>query len=396
MAEAQTGIPTEIVPPILRDKVGPEAPKRLRQAIARAQVPMPPAQLGVALGVLAHDADREISTTAVSSLRDLPRSVMQALAGGQLHARILDVYARVLSNDLDVMRALLRNEACHDSTIEWMARSLRGPILPNIGTNQRRLLRSPKIIEGLINNPATPTPTVAAVLETAIRNRLDLGMIQNAKVLAEGFFGKIDDMLIAQAGEELVLKKEEGLEAEVMEALLREGVRGAEEEKAEEEKAEEEAKEVPEERKPEKKAEPEEEETKVLWRLVAKMNMAQKVRLAMVGDINARKILIRDVKRSVFMTVLRSPRLTKREISSFAMNKALNEDIIRFIAKQREWTKNYRTRMGLIRNPKCPPSQALTFLRSLSQKDLAKIARAKDVPTYVARAAKVAVEKKMK
>ena len=75
--------------------------------------------------------------------------------------------------------------------------------------------------------------------------------------------------------------------------------------------------ETKEEEKPARKPqEPQEEEegSTALWKLISKMNMAQKVRLAMVGDINARKLLIRDVKRSVYMTVLRSPRLTVKEI----------------------------------------------------------------------------------
>jgi hypothetical protein len=400
MTQAPVGIPEDIIPPILRDKVGPQAPERLRQLISRAQLPMPPAQLGVALGVLAHDSNREIADTAVKSLQDLPRSVMQALAGSGLHARILDVYARIFSKDLDILRALLRNEACSDTSVQWMAKTLRGPILPNIGTNQRRLIRSPKIIEALINNPATPTPTVAATLETAIRNQLDLGTIKNARALAEGFFGKLDDMLSPEAvEEELKLSVEEGLEEEFMEELLSRpeqgGPRGpkSEDEKvelADEEAGNEQAEDAPKQLSEEKK----EEKSNVLWRLIGQMNMAQKVRLAMVGDINARKLLIRDVKRSVYMTVLRSPRLTEKEIASFAKNKALNEDIIRFIASNRDWTKAYSTKMGLIFNPKCPPSQAINFVRTVRHGDLMKIARAKDVPAYVVRAAKQILERK--
>ena len=403
MAQGQAGIPDDIIPPILRDKVGPQAPERLRLLVARAQVPMPPAQLGVALGVLVHDANREIADAAVSSMQDLPRSVMQALSGSALHARILDVYARVLSNDLDVLRALLRNESCSDKTIRWMAKSLRGPILPNIGTNQRRLLRSPKIIEALINNPATPTPTVASTLETAIRNQLELSTIRNAKALAEGFFGKIDDMLNEdKPAEEIELEVEEGLDEKLMEQVLNHQDRSSstaastKAEESEEIEAQEQLEEKEEEKAKKKEPEPEEEEegSSALWKLVSKMNMAQKVRLAMVGDINARKLLIRDVKRSVYMTVLRSPRLTVKEIGNFAKNKSLNEDIIRYIASNRDWTKAYSTKLGLIYNPKCPPNVAMAFVRTVRHNDLMKIARAKDVPAYVARAAKQVLERK--
>tara|TARA_B100000674_G_scaffold492126_1_gene511505 strand:+ start:390 stop:1397 length:1008 start_codon:yes stop_codon:yes gene_type:complete len=334
-------------------------------------------------------------------MRDLPRSVMKALAGSKLHARILDVYARILSSDLDVLRALLRNEACSDKTVRWMAKSLRGPILPNIGTNQRRLLRDPKIIEALINNSATPTPTVAATLETAIRNDLDLATIRNAKTLAEGFFGKLDDMSSDEKSEE-ELQVEEGLDEGLMEQVLNHQTRSSQTdavtEKAEEKEPEpEKAIETKEEEKPARKPqEPQEEEegSTALWKLISKMNMAQKVRLAMVGDINARKLLIRDVKRSVYMTVLRSPRLTVKEIGNFAKNKSLNEDIIRYIANNRDWTKAYSTKLGLIYNPKCPPNIAMAFVRSVRHNDLMKIARAKDVPAYVARTAKQVLERK--
>lgn len=383
-------IPDDIIPAILRDKIGPDASPRLRKLIARAQVPMPPAQLGVALCVLAHDPDPELANTAIASLRDLPRSVVQALAGSQLHPRLLDVFARALSNDLDLLRALLRNESCEDDTISWMARKLRGPILANIGTNQRRLLRSPAIIESLINNVATPTPTIAAVLEAAIRNDLDLGTIRNAKALAEGFFGETGDMLRRQRdSKESDPAVNEGIEAADMESLLvQQQVQPSPQTEVDSPVSEE-----PVASRPAKAADKkeDEDESKALWQLIAKMSMAQKVRLATVGDVNARKLLIRDVKRSVFMTVLKSPRLTAREISTFASNKTLNEDVISYISRKREWTKAYSTRIALVKNPKCPANQALVFLKTLRHQDLMKLARAKDVPAYIARGAKTAI-----
>ena len=401
MTEHQTGMQEDIIPPILRDKVGPDAPERLRLLVARAQVPMPPAQLGVALGVLVYDSNQEIAESALHSMRDMPRSVMKALSGSALHSRILDVYARVLSNDIEVLRALLRNEACSDTTVRWMANTLRGPILTNVGTNQRRLLRSPDIIEALINNAATPTPTIAAVLETAIRNKLDLSTIKNATTLAEGFFGKIDDMLSSTAAaENRPQALEEGLDEGLMAQVLSHQTRHGKDTKSEEPVSTNVKDEPERETAEEKRATPsdqpiEEEETSTaLWKLISKMNMAQKVRLAMVGDINARKLLIRDVKRSVYMTVLRSPRLTVKEIGNFAKNKSLNEDIIRYIASNRDWTKAYSTKLGLIYNPKCPPNIALGFVRAMRHNDLMKIARAKEVPAYVSRAAKQVLERK--
>ena len=113
----------------------------------------------------------------------------------------------------------------------------------------------------------------------------------------------------------------------------------------------------------------------------------------MLGDINVRKMLIRDPKKTISMAVLKSPRLTDKEISDYAKNKALNEDIIRMIAKSREWTRNYATKLALLHNPKCPANMALSFLKMLRKKDVLAISRAKDVPAHVVRQAKAIIEK---
>ena len=45
-------IPPDAIPPDFLAKVGPDAPRKLKVMIAKAVVPMPPDQLGVALAVL--------------------------------------------------------------------------------------------------------------------------------------------------------------------------------------------------------------------------------------------------------------------------------------------------------------------------------------------------------
>jgi len=85
---------------------------------------------------------------------------------------------------------------------------------------------------------------------------------------------------------------------------------------------------------------------------------------------------------------MKSPRLTDKEISDYAKNKALNEEVIRMIATNREWTHSYATKIALIENPKCPSALATGFLRVMTQKDIKGFARSHDVPGYIARAAK--------
>jgi hypothetical protein len=387
--------PAALIPAELQNKVGPDVPRKLRLLVARAQLPMPPSQLGVALAILARDQDQELAEAAAASLRDVPRTVMHELADSHLHGEILDTFARLLSHDLNVLRSVLRNESSIDSTIVWMAKTLRGPILMNIGANQRRYLREPDIVNALIHNPATSTPTCAIVLETYIRNGNDISQIPGAVAMAEGFFGDLDDLKMgnrARSATQELMAEGPGIDDRVVEELI---TRGSEAKTSTEQKDTE----APEEadtsptpaRKPVEK-EPDEERG-TLFNKIQKMNMAQKVRLAMLGDVNARKLLIRDPKKTISTAVLKSPRLTDKEIATYAKNKALHEDIIRTIAKKRKWTRNYATKLALLHNPKCPPNMALTFLKSLRKKDILAISRAKGVPAHVVRQAKAIIEK---
>ena len=118
------------------------------------------------------------------------------------------------------------------------------------------------------------------------------------------------------------------------------------------------------------------------------MSVSQKVRLAMVGDANVRKVLIRDPKKLVALAVLRSPRITEGEVTTFASNKTLSDELLTTICRNRNWVKDYATRKALVFNPKTPISFSMTFLRQLSPKDLKDASSSRDVSQTVARTAK--------
>lgn len=389
-------IPAELLP-----RVGPDAPAKAKLMVAKALLPMPPDQLGVALGVLARDPDEAIAEAARASLGDLPRNVLESLAGGASPGLVLDVFAHVLSEDVDLLRILIRNEATADETVRWMARSLRGDVLPIIAANQRRLIREPLIIAALVANAATPTPTLAPVIETALRNDVDTSRIPGFKQLAEAFFGDLSHIQTAHAARadggdeardeasvqeaptltlELSPDAQGGADEDHLETLLR--LSAAEPDPSDEDRL---LRRVHQDQEDE---EAEDDDKKSLWGKINDMNVPQKVRLALMGDASARAILIRDAKKTVAMATIRSPRMTLKEVAGFAQNKAIAEDVIRHIARNREWTKNYSVRLALVKNPKCPTSQAVNFLAGLRNQDIRNLARARNVPAYVARAAK--------
>ena len=54
------------------------------------------------------------------------------------------------------------------------------------------------------------------------------------------------------------------------------------------------------------------------------------------------------------MSVIRSPSITDGEIIAAASNRALCDDVIRYIANSREHIKDYAVKQALVNNPKCP------------------------------------------
>jgi HEAT repeat protein len=124
-------------------------------------------------------------------------------------------------------------------------------------------------------------------------------------------------------------------------------------------------------------------EEKGIIRKLAKMNVAQRVKLALLGTREERAILIRDPSKVVFRAVLSSPKLTEMEIESFAALKNVSQDVLRLISMNRKFMKNYTVTRNLAGNPRVPIDVSLPLLKHLLPNDLRSIAVSRDVPDTV-------------
>ncbi|MFZ5863251.1 MAG: hypothetical protein ACOYXR_10480 [Nitrospirota bacterium] len=120
---------------------------------------------------------------------------------------------------------------------------------------------------------------------------------------------------------------------------------------------------------------------------VTRMNVAQKVKFAFRADKEGRTLLLKESSRLVLMAVLNSPKITEQEIESLAKSRNVSEEILRAIARRREWMAKYSIKQGLASNPKTPVSIAMGLLASLTTRDLAFLAKDKGVPEPVRNAA---------
>lgn len=113
---------------------------------------------------------------------------------------------------------------------------------------------------------------------------------------------------------------------------------------------------------------------------LAKMTVAQRVQFAMKGGSEARRTLIRDNNKVVQRAVLQSPRLTDQEVEAFASMSSLTDEILRNIANNRNFRKNYTVVRNLINNPKTPIDVSLHMLPILNAIDLKRLTTNKNVP----------------
>jgi hypothetical protein len=127
-------------------------------------------------------------------------------------------------------------------------------------------------------------------------------------------------------------------------------------------------------------AEPDAQRRQTLLQKIGRMTMAQRVQFAMKGGSDARRTLIRDSNKVVQRAVIQSPRLTDQEVEAFASMANLTDEILRLIAGNRAFRKNYVVVRNLMNNAKCPLDVTLHMLPMLNPVDLKKLSMNKNVP----------------
>lgn len=127
-------------------------------------------------------------------------------------------------------------------------------------------------------------------------------------------------------------------------------------------------------------AEADVERRQTLIQRLHKMRVVERIKLALTGNREERLTLIRDPNKLVQRAVLQSPKLTDQEVENFASMASLNDEILRLIAGNRAFIKNYTIVKRLISNPKVPLDVSLHLLPRLSVIDLKFLTMNKNIP----------------
>jgi hypothetical protein len=113
---------------------------------------------------------------------------------------------------------------------------------------------------------------------------------------------------------------------------------------------------------------------------IARLTVGQRVQLAMRGNKEERSILIRDGSRLVSSAVLVSPKVSDAEIETFAGMKNVQEQVLRDIARNPKFKKNYPIARQLCNNPRTPLDLSLTLMGNLMVNDLKTLSMNKNIP----------------
>lgn len=342
-----------------------DAPVEVRRLAARGALPLEPIELATVLFVLANDADAQVKETARATLEKLPDGIAKTVLGGAAHPAVLSFLAHVYKDDAGRMETLALNASADDDTAAFLATLPHRRVIDIVANNQTRLLRAPQIVDALGENPLTGKATIDRILSF-------LGLERPAAEEPEG-----SDVASELAPEEIT--DEAALAA--LRAILGDDAS---------EFAKELLEELPE------GAELDEATKGNLFALVQKMTVMQKVKLARLGNKEARALLIRDRNKIVSTAAIRSPRVGEEEVAGFAKSRNLSDEVMRIIASNREWTKSYAVKLALVMNPKCPVSYSVKFMNFLQEKDMRNLVKSKDVPSVIATHARRNLQKKGK
>lgn len=94
-----------------------------------------------------------------------------------------------------------------------------------------------------------------------------------------------------------------------------------------------------------------------------------KIRRAQVGTAAERLLLVRDTNRLVSVAAVKSPAMRENEAVLISASRNVGEEVLREIARNREFTRNYQVKLNLSRNPRCPFSFSARIIPLLRDND---------------------------
>jgi len=331
------------------------AAERVRSAAARGALPLPRTTLVRLQVALLQDDDEVIRSAAEMSLKALEIAELKAvLADGGCAAEVLAHFAKQAARDESLAESITFHADTPVAAIAVLAAAGNAAVIELVLTNQELLLSRPALLERLMVNPALRADQRGRLLELLERAS------RQADAAAAGVdsFEQPDDTDDFEEAAQL-------LDVDVGELLSASEIMGADEFEQSEDAG-----------------------LRDAYKRIVSLNAAQKAILAMKGGREERMILIRDTNKVVSLGVLKNPRINDHDVGLIARMRNVSDEVLRQIARNREWAKSYSIVVALVTNPRTPQSVSSNFISRLTNRDLKELGRSRDVPELIRRMAK--------
>jgi hypothetical protein len=112
-----------------------------------------------------------------------------------------------------------------------------------------------------------------------------------------------------------------------------------------------------------------------------------RVKLGQGASRTLRSILIKDSNRLVALAVLANSAFSEDEVEQVAANRSIDDEVLGFISRRREWVQRYGVCHALVLNPRTPVGISVRLVSRLAVKDLKNLRRDRNVPDPVRSAA---------
>jgi hypothetical protein len=367
-------------------------------AAARGMLPLDQADMLEALVALQSSGVPAIVSAAQETLATQePEGLLSLASSTDVAPSVLGYFAGRADLGRDIHEAVTLNARTPDEAIALLAGNTSdGPLLELITVNQQRLIRTPAIIEAVINNPARTPEAERRVRETRREffekergaQQIAEELRARGQVAAAEFMEKsesvgasewlsVEDAWTIAAHIEVSDDEidDSWLALERFEELIEESY---EQRVANAERI------IADSRREGKELQP---ERISLIRRVMLMTVRDRVKLGLKGDREARSILIRDSNRVVASAVIHNPRVTDQEVESIAAMRTVSDEVLRAIAMNRAWARSYPIILNLVRNPRTPIPTAINILPRIHTRDLQNISQNRNVSEAVRRQA---------
>lgn len=370
----------------------PAGPAPLRAMAAKGVVPgLKPGDVLAVLVALASGTDAA-ADQARKTLDALPAPILNGGLAGEVQPAVLDALGPRYADNAEVSEKILRHPAIAPETVAAIAGVCSEPVCELIATNEERLIAHKEIIEKLYLNKNCRMSTADRILELAVRNGLELSIPAFAQAKAA-----IQGELIAEPTEEPSFDDQQFGEAKDRAEELQ-IADGEDTHRLNEETGQEEVVET----------------AKPLHAIWSDLRPPAKIRLLLLATMKTydhegnvieerrfdqkalRMLAVRDANPVVATTALETPGISEGEVIRIAGLRNVAEEVLRVIAKNRDWTRQYQVKKNLVSNPRTPFSEAAKWIPHLYESDLKAIAKSKDVPGAIQTAAKQQLQRKGK